>query len=518
MIAYLHNYGTGSRSDDAKSGGLGADAPAYPVSFFAVPGITAFLPMFYDAIDQIHRLCQVSGAVSRDDKTAPTIDATNSVNASISMQPAPGTPVLPAPHFTTRTVFSEKCHCSRIRRFVNPLLTAIIIPLVSGEVRKSGGGSTNAAVPAADSGGGGHSGVVHQQDAGAGSSMLQGAYIGGNAGALSSSSLTLGGKGSSGHSLSTQSIAQRFIPIAPAPLGGQFGSATATPQSILPRSDNNSANSTTNVSNSTNGSSQQQQQQQGASNASRTSLGKTTSKIGSPKSQGVGGSGGYDLSLLSGIQEIPSRSEVRDAVEVFMYQIRRYHRDLNRVPRNKRKAFVVGLDGQTKTEWVKIELPPIKLPRCLGLFWEMVVGSLGWDKGLVPCVVVLRKPKNRIHFMQGEDDLLLRGLQLFGFDDLVSIQVHLLPCKTNPQLRNRLNNQRARRAPPNPVKEFCLRRITPFTVEEEEILRVGVMVYGDEFKSINQEFLKTRPTFAIKRVWDHIRPTTSSPTHNNRHE
>ncbi|KAJ2185029.1 hypothetical protein EV180_004437 [Coemansia sp. RSA 518] len=81
----------------------------------------------------------------------------------------------------------------------------------------------------------------------------------------------------------------------------------------------------------------------------------------------------------------------------------------------------------------------------------------------------------------------------------------MLPCKTASQLRNRMNNLRARRAPPNLVKEHCLRRIAPFTLEEEETLRVGVMVYGDEFKQLNRGFLGNRPVLALTHVWNHMR-------------
>ncbi|KAJ2643994.1 hypothetical protein GGH99_008464 [Coemansia sp. RSA 1285] len=68
-----------------------------------------------------------------------------------------------------------------------------------------------------------------------------------------------------------------------------------------------------------------------------------------------------------------------------------------------------------------------------------------------------------------------------------------------------MNNLRARRAPPNPVKDFCLRRIAPFTLEEEETLRLGVLVYGDEFKQLDKNFLINRPILALTHVWNHVR-------------
>ncbi|KAJ1849811.1 hypothetical protein LPJ57_008297, partial [Coemansia sp. RSA 486] len=57
----------------------------------------------------------------------------------------------------------------------------------------------------------------------------------------------------------------------------------------------------------------------------------------------------------------------------------------------------------------------------------------------------------------------------------------------------------------NPVKDFCLRRIMPFTLEEEEVLRLGVLVYGDEFNELNQNFLVNRPILALSHMWSHMR-------------
>ncbi|KAJ2588692.1 hypothetical protein GGH99_008735, partial [Coemansia sp. RSA 1285] len=53
--------------------------------------------------------------------------------------------------------------------------------------------------------------------------------------------------------------------------------------------------------------------------------------------------------------------------------------------------------------------------------------------------------------------------------------------------------------------DFCLRRIAPFTLEEEETLRLGVLVYGDEFKQLDKNFLINRPILALTHVWNHVR-------------
>ncbi|KAI8326347.1 hypothetical protein GQ54DRAFT_253088 [Martensiomyces pterosporus] len=226
---------------------------------------------------------------------------------------------------------------------------------------------------------------------------------------------------------------------------------------------------------------------------------------------GGGGSsaaGGLPIIMPSMVCESPpsyTQSDIRILVEEMRSQMRSFKRDIHRVPRNRRRIFVQGEDGVPRLDWMKVKIEPLALPLAMQCLLAPMVRHCGFKESMLPNIVAVRKPKNRIHFLESEDTLLLQGLRLFGLEDVASMRVHLMPCKTASQLRNRMNNLRARRAPPNPVKDFCLRRIAPFTLEEEEILRVGVLVYGDEFKQVNQNFLVNRPIMALTQVWNHVR-------------
>ncbi|KAJ2723826.1 hypothetical protein GGI07_002365 [Coemansia sp. Benny D115] len=202
--------------------------------------------------------------------------------------------------------------------------------------------------------------------------------------------------------------------------------------------------------------------------------------------------------------------EVRAVVDEMRQQIRAFKRDLHRVPRSRRRIFVQGDDGVPRLEWMQVKIEPLTLPPAMQCLLVPLVQHLHFQESLVPKIIVVRKPKNRIHFLETEDVLLLMGLRLFGLDDVSSMRVHLMPCKTTSQLRNRMNNLRARRADANPVKDFCLRRIAPFTLEEEEVLRLGVVVYGKEFGQMNQSFLVNRPILALSHMWSQIRSAEKS--------
>ncbi|KAJ2133259.1 hypothetical protein GGF48_000335 [Coemansia sp. RSA 921] len=200
-----------------------------------------------------------------------------------------------------------------------------------------------------------------------------------------------------------------------------------------------------------------------------------------------------------------TQADVRILVEEMKSQMRWFKREIHRIPRTRRRVFVQGSDGVPRQDWLRVEIKPLALPMPMQCLLAPLFAHCGFRESMQPQIVVVRKPKNRIHFLDTEDSLLYLGLRLFGLEDVASIRVHMLPCKTASQLRNRMNNLRARRAPPNLVKEHCLRRIAPFTLEEEETLRVGVMVYGDEFKQLNRGFLGNRPVLALTHVWNHMR-------------
>ncbi|KAJ2789583.1 hypothetical protein H4R20_007156 [Coemansia guatemalensis] len=188
---------------------------------------------------------------------------------------------------------------------------------------------------------------------------------------------------------------------------------------------------------------------------------------------------------------------MRVLVEEMKSQMRTFRREIHRVPRSRRRIFVQGDDGVPRLDWMKMKIDPLMLPPAMHFLLQPLLTYSGFRDTLLPRIVAVRKPKNRIHFLESEDTLLFRGLRLFGLEDVASMRVHMMPCKTASQLRNRINNLRARRAPQNPVKEYCLRTITPITLEEEEILRVGTEVFGDEFRQMNQNFLVNRPLLAL---------------------
>ncbi|KAJ2157162.1 hypothetical protein GGF46_004706 [Coemansia sp. RSA 552] len=213
------------------------------------------------------------------------------------------------------------------------------------------------------------------------------------------------------------------------------------------------------------------------------------------------------LSLIKplAVSEEPPRTYTHAEIWVLMEemraQLRLFNRELHRVPRTRRRVFVQGLDGVPRLDWMRVNITPLTLPLAMRSLLTPLLTCSGFQEPMLPQIVAVRKPKNRIHFLETEDALLCRGLRLFGIDDVASVRVHTMPCKTASQLRNRLNNLRARRAPPNPVKEYCLRRITPLTIEEEEILRIGMLVYGEGFKQMDQSFLTNRPNLALTHMW-----------------
>ncbi|KAJ2077694.1 hypothetical protein H4R24_004976 [Coemansia sp. RSA 988] len=192
-----------------------------------------------------------------------------------------------------------------------------------------------------------------------------------------------------------------------------------------------------------------------------------------------------------------TQADMRVLVEEMKSQMRTFRREIHRVPRSRRRIFVQGDDGVPRLDWMKMKIDPLMLPPAMHYLLQPLLTYSGFRDTLLPRIVAVRKPKNRIHFLESEDTLLFRGLRLFGLEDVASMRVHMMPCKTASQLRNRINNLRARRAPQNPVKEYCLRTITPITLEEEEILRVGTEAFGEEFRQMNQNFLVNRPLLAL---------------------
>ncbi|ORX83000.1 hypothetical protein K493DRAFT_342084 [Basidiobolus meristosporus CBS 931.73] len=147
---------------------------------------------------------------------------------------------------------------------------------------------------------------------------------------------------------------------------------------------------------------------------------------------------------------------------------------------------------------------PISVKAALDEFYPLL------DLDLIPQIVPAL-PRVRVTFHPSEDSLLLIGLKSFG-DDWNTIRSHMLPSKTPSQLENRFNNLKSRRYPDNPVKEYYLQQIKPLTVEEEEILRNSVKMYGKRFKFISEKFLIHRPAFILKRAWQLLVPKNKKGT------
>ena len=104
--------------------------------------------------------------------------------------------------------------------------------------------------------------------------------------------------------------------------------------------------------------------------------------------------------------------------------------------------------------------------------------------------------------------LLHLGLQLFGDDNLHSIRSYLLPAMSVKQLLTRYKNMRSRRgAADNPLKDYYLMRVKPFTLEEEELMRKFIKLNGGKkFKSLSDMVLKDRPPFLLKQFWRRLYP------------
>ncbi|OMJ22767.1 hypothetical protein AYI70_g2659 [Smittium culicis] len=144
------------------------------------------------------------------------------------------------------------------------------------------------------------------------------------------------------------------------------------------------------------------------------------------------------------------------------------------------------------------------LPQVMHFILLPIINGLGWDISLYPQIQITKRFKNRLSFLPQEDSLILLSLSLFGVDDTASMSVHLMPSKTPSQIANRIQNLRARRVPANPVKEFCLQRIVPFNLLQEEAIRAGILLYGDGFKNVVYDFLSPWPRLLIRRVCDRL--------------
>ncbi|KAJ1879180.1 hypothetical protein LPJ57_002979 [Coemansia sp. RSA 486] len=468
---------------------LGRFAPN-PASFFAIPGITAVIPDIYEAIDEIHRATQLSAAEpdtkalagngngaatnSADSKAAAGLDgASAGPNApSSGMAVAAGTAGIGpgaagsrAPEvraFNNSMDFTTKCQCTPTNGFKSAMIVQCVFPLLYLQMRNGADGSSGKRKA---------SEVVDAADG------------------RNCSSVVGGGGGSGGSSCNVSSSNKQ--------------------QAVAPQLEDPTATSTSTAASAGDGSGGLLQP---AGVKPLKPLMKPISRqlsgsLLKSRDASCGTTGLPAIMPLISMDNLPSYTlgDVRTIVDEMRSQVRAFKRDLHRVARSRRRIFVQGDDGVPRLEWMQVKIEPLTLPLAMQCLLAPLMEHSGFRESMMPKIVVVRKPKNRIHFLDTEDTLLLQGLRLFGMEDVASIRVHLMPCKTASQLRNRINNLRARRAEANPVKDFCLRRIMPFTLEEEEVLRLGVLVYGDEFNELNQNFLVNRPILALSHMWSHMR-------------
>ena len=120
-------------------------------------------------------------------------------------------------------------------------------------------------------------------------------------------------------------------------------------------------------------------------------------------------------------------------------------------------------------------------------------------------------------FLAVEDDLLLLGLQRYGFGNWEKIQSTLLPTRTARQIYVRYKNMVTRRAPANPIKAFVEEVMKPLSLLEEELILQGVRTYGEDWASISERFLPHRPAIVLRRLWQRrfVKPVKEEPADRN---
>ncbi|KAJ2759556.1 hypothetical protein H4S06_002172 [Coemansia sp. BCRC 34490] len=462
-----------------------------PVSFFAIPGITVVIPEIYEAVDEIHRTTQLCADSSNSDSSDAkgeqySNDEDKETPRGSSAVPAAASSASEVRSFDGSMCFTSECKCTALKNgFKSAMVRECVFPKLhrQARVRKrklsadrdSVDGKAQSSSNSSGSSGGGNKHIAIQpQDP---------AVLSARRNSVSTEQSGLNG----GEGLAQLPGARSLAPLTK-PVARQISIQRGQEKGVLKHGDGRAA---------------------------------STSSIASGSSGGEHGGGSALLTIMPMMVAEPpptyTEADIRMIVEEMGAQMHGFKREVHRVPRSRRRIFVQGSDGVARLEWMKVKIEPLLLPATMQGLVDVMVLHSGFQEAMIPKIVVVRKPKNRIHFLDSEDSLLLQGLRLFGLEDVASIRVHLLPCKTASQLRNRMNNLRARRAPPNPVKDFCLRRIAPFTLEEEETLRLGVLVYGDEFKQLDKNFLINRPILALTHVWNHVRnrpseASSSSPS------
>ncbi|KAJ1960678.1 hypothetical protein IWQ62_004137 [Dispira parvispora] len=172
-----------------------------------------------------------------------------------------------------------------------------------------------------------------------------------------------------------------------------------------------------------------------------------------------------------------------------------------RKPRRRRAKVKEADTFQMRPVWEAQPPDPLPLPEFITEFLRACIPI--FDPQCWP-QIISAKYKSRVTFFDAEDRLLLYGLRYFGTDDYNSIRSHFLPTKSNKQIENRVANLKARQRESNPVKTFMLLQIKPFTLEEEELLRHAVKIYGRRFKIMSREVIRHRPSFALRSAWANL--------------
>ncbi|KAJ2904772.1 hypothetical protein GGI21_004244, partial [Coemansia aciculifera] len=122
-----------------------------------------------------------------------------------------------------------------------------------------------------------------------------------------------------------------------------------------------------------------------------------------------------------------TQADQRAIIEEIRTHMRTYKRDFHRVPRYRRRVYLQGDDGVPRLDWIQVKIEPLGFPPAMQCVMAPLLAHCGFQESMLPQIVMVRKPKNRIHFLESEDALLLLGLRLFGIEDLASVRVHLMP-------------------------------------------------------------------------------------------
>ncbi|KAJ3693465.1 hypothetical protein LUZ60_008945 [Juncus effusus] len=164
----------------------------------------------------------------------------------------------------------------------------------------------------------------------------------------------------------------------------------------------------------------------------------------------------------------------------------------NNTAKPPRKSMAAMLVEKTRRQTAA--LVPADVARLVGRF----IGV--FEEELVP-----RKPPppsvaNRVLFTDAEDGLLALGFFEYN-NDWDAIQKRYLPCKSKHQIFVRAKNQRASKAPENPIK--AVRRFKNSALTSEEKLRIheALKVFKNDWHSVWKFVVPYRDPALLPRQW-----------------